>query len=206
MSKPTTHVLMVVDESGSMGPLAADVRGGFNTYVDSLHGGKFKYRLTVAKFSNDYRPHAAAAKPKDVPRLDDQCYRPGGGTALLDAIGRIIADFENSTTLADGDKVMLVVQTDGEENASREYTLDAVRKLIEERQATGRWSCNFIGAEIDAWKQASAMGFSRGSTISVSHNTAGTQSSYSGLTAATVAYAAGASSDDAAKLIADAAK
>lgn len=206
MTKPTTHVLMAVDESGSMSSLATDVRGSFNTYVDSLRSDEFKYRLTVAKFDHEYRPFATAAKPKDVPRLDTETYRPRGNTALLDAIGRIVADFEKDTVLGEGDKVMLVVQTDGEENASREYSLDAVRKLIEDRQATGRWSCMFIGAGIDAWQQAAGMGFSRGSTVSVAHSSAGTKSSYAGLTGATRSFAGGATGDDAAQHIADATK
>lgn len=204
MSKPTTHVLMAVDKSGSMGRLAADVRGGFNSYVDSLTGDDYKYRLTVALFDHDYKLHCCQTKPKKVARLDAGNYAPGGTTALLDAIGRIIADFEKDTTLDEHDRVMLVVQTDGEENTSREYDLAGVRKLIEERQATGRWSCLFIGAGIDAWKQSEGMGFSCGSTITVAASSVGTQSSYAGLTKATRRYAGGASGDDAAKLIADA--
>jgi Mg-chelatase subunit ChlD len=197
---------MAVDRSGSMSGLAGDVRGSFNTYLDSLVGDEYKYRLTVAMFSHEYRPHCTATKPKEVARLDVTNYRPGGNTALLDAIGRIITDFENATTLADGDKVMLVVQTDGAENCSREYSLGAVKKLIEEREKSGRWSCLFIGAGPDTWMQAEGMGFGRGSTISVASTGAGTQSTYSGLSGATRSFAAGASGDDAAKLIADATK
>ena len=204
MGKPTTHVLMAVDRSGSMSGLAGDVRGSFNTYLDSLVSDDYKYRLTIAMFNHDYQPHCRAAKPREVTRLDTTNYRPGGNTSLLDAIGRLITDFETTTTLADGDKVMLVVQTDGDENGSREYTLDAVRSLIKDRESTGRWSCLFIGAGPDTWKQAAGLGFRAGSTIAVASTGAGTQSTYRGLADATKSYAAGASGDDAAKLIADA--
>jgi hypothetical protein len=194
---------MAVDESGSMSPLAADVRGSFNTYIDSLRSDEFKYRLTVARFDHEYRPHAAAAKPKDVPRLDDETYRPRGNTALLDAIGRIVADFEKTTTLAEGDKVMLVVQTDGEENASRIQPRrhpQADRGTPGDRQVV--MSVHWRGHRRMA--AGEGMGFSAGSTISVAHSTAGTKGSYSGLTGATRSYAAGASGDDAAQHIVDA--
>jgi hypothetical protein len=206
MGKPTTHVLMVTDESGSMEPLEDDVRGGFNRYVDDLRNDvDSKYRLTVALFNHAYRPVCVAAKLADVPKLDGQNYRPGGMTALVDAIGRTIADFETRVpNLAEGDRVLLVVQTDGQENSSKEYTTESVRKLIADREAGGRWSCLFLGAGPDAWQQAGGLGFDRGSTFAVAHSTVGTQSSYAGLTRATRSYSRGATGAEASRSVADA--
>lgn len=206
MAKPITHVLIVTDESGSMEPLKDDVRGGFNRYVDDLRDdADSKYRLTVAMFNHDYRSVCVAANLGDVPKLDGTNYRPGGMTALVDAIGRTVTDFETRVPeLADGDRVLLVVQTDGFENSSKEYTTEQVRKLITDREVDGRWSCVFLGAGPNAWTQAGGLGFAAGQTVVVGADSAGTRSSYSGLTHATRSYSRGATGAEASRSIADA--
>lgn len=205
MSKPTTHVLLVVDKSGSMAHLAKDVCGGFNSYVDDLRADTDgRYRLTVALFDTRYDLIANAAELKDVPVLDSTTYKPRGMTALLDAIGKTITDFEATVPeLGDGDRVLLVVQTDGEENSSREFATDAIRRLITDREAGGRWSCIFLGAGIDAWSTSRDLGFDHGSTISVDNSSHGTRSTYSGITRATQAFSRGASGAVVSGLIAD---
>lgn len=207
MSKPTTHVLMVLDESGSMGHLADDVRGGFNTYLDGLAADTDgKYRVTAAKFGNDYQLLCNAAKLKDTPRLTHGNYSPGGMTALLDAIGKLITDFEKVGAFTEQDRVLLVIQTDGNENASREYKLDDIRKMITDREKTGRWSAIFVGAGPDTWQQAAGLGIRDGSTVSMAATGEGTRSTYTGLTRGTVAFASGLSGDEAAKHVSDAAQ
>lgn len=192
---PKTHVLMTVDDSASMNHLATDTRGGFNGYVEELRKDKdSRYRLTVAKFGERYELLAKAAKLSEVPALNEQNYRANqGSTALLDAIGKIISDFENGTTLRDGEKVLLVVQTDGLENSSKEFTVEQVRKMIQEREQSGRWQCIFLGAGPDAWKQGAGFGFAGDSILRTENTAAGTRSTYSGLATASAAYSKGAS-------------
>lgn len=192
---PKTHVLMTVDESGSMQPLEEDTRGGFNSYVSALRQDKDgRYRLTAATFGMKYKLIAHNAKLKDVPTLDASNYNADqGGTALLDAIGKIITDFEREVQLAEGEKVLLVVQTDGEENASREYKVEQIRKMIQEREQTGRWQCIFLGAGPDAWKQGHTFGFAGDSILRTEATAGATRASYSGLVTATEGYSKGAS-------------
>jgi ADP-ribose pyrophosphatase YjhB (NUDIX family) len=90
----------------------------------------------------------------DVPNLTPEVYRPLGGTALLDAI----ADAAQVVTPAADDRVLCVVQTDGEENSSRRTTLDDVRKLVEERERAGNWTFVFLGAGIDAFASGAHVG------------------------------------------------
>jgi len=205
MSKPTTHVLMVVDMSGSMQPLAEDVRGGFNAYVDGLRADTDqRYRLTAAVFDDVYELLYTGMKLANVPALDEANYRPRGMTALLDAVGKTIVEFERRVpNLADGDRVLLVVQTDGQENSSTEFRREQIADMIREREAGGRWSCLFLGAGPDAWAQAGGMGFAAGHTIRTTASTQGTQSSYSGLTVATRDFSRGASGLEAAATVAD---
>lgn len=205
MAKPTTHVLLIVDMSGSMGRLASDVRGGFNTYVDELRADtEKKYRLSVTVFDTEFVSLCTAAKLRDVPALTEQNYRPRGMTALMDAVGKTIAEFESATTLGDDDRVLVVVQTDGHENSSREFRREDIAVLIREREAGGRWSFVFLGAGPDTWQQAEGMGFRGASTVSLDATSGATQGSYSGLGAATRSYSRGGSAAEAAIAVAGA--
>lgn len=195
-TKPTTHVLMVIDRSGSMHIVADDVRGGFNAYLENLEQDTaVTYRITTALFDDNYALMGVGLAPQDVIRLNQRTYRPGGSTALLDAIGRIISDFERSTELRPRDRVLLVVQTDGEENASREYKVEQIRKMITEREATGVWGAVFMGAGPDTWKQAGGMGFS--TSTSYARTSEDTRNTYDGLTKMSGAFSRGASTGQA---------
>ena len=195
MSKPTTHVLLVTDMSGSMAGLAEDVRGGFNQYVADLGKDDSRYRLTVCLFDTEFIPLATAAKLKDVPKLTAANYAPRGMTALLDAVGKTITEFEARVPeLADGDRVLLVVQTDGHENSSREFTRDRIAEMVKSREAAGKWSCIFLGAGIDAWAQANGMGFARANTVSTEASSRGTGSTYTAMAEVTRSYAGGGTS------------
>ena len=183
---------MVVDMSGSMAGLATEVRGAFNHYVDSLVPDltpDVQVRLTVTLFDNEYIPLAVAAPLKAAPRLDVHNYKPRGMTALLDAIGDTISRFEDGTTLGPDDRVLLVVQTDGRENASQRWQYGQVREMLRAREATGRWTCIYLGSGPDAWNQGSGLGFNH--TLNTTADPHGTRAAYDGLRAATTTYSAG---------------
>lgn len=205
MPESITHVLMVIDKSGSMHPLADDVRGGFNTYLDDLTRDDSTYSVTVTLFDTTCTSLCTDTPIAAVPRLTGDSYDPHGWTALLDAVGRTIHTFEQRVpTLGDNDRVILVVQTDGQENSSRQYSYQQIADLIRDREKTGRWNCVYLGQHADAWGQASAMGFSQGSTISVSHTMAGTSASYTGLSRSTRSYAGGQSAAAATNILREA--
>lgn len=190
----TTHVLLVTDMSGSMSNLAEDVRGGFNAYLDGLAREPGDYRITATVFDTEYMPLCADAALADAPRLDHTNYVPRGGTALLDAVGRTIGEFEHRVPdFADGDQVILVIQTDGHENSSHEYTYESVKKLLDDRTGEGgKWAVLYIGAGADTWDQASRMGVRADSYVHTSGSKAATHNTYDSMTRATAAYSAGA--------------
>lgn len=196
MSKPTTHVLLLVDDSCSMSSVAEAVRSGFNEYIDSLIADKdAKYRVTVGIFGSEYRTAASAEKPKNVLKLDRSTYRAAQfSTSLYDGIGQIIGEFDKATTLAADDKVILVIQTDGQDNSSREFTVDAARRLIEAKQAVG-WSVLYLGAGPAAWSGGVALGIKGNSSFNTQHTADGYASSYTGVTRSSFAAARGADSD-----------
>jgi hypothetical protein len=205
--KPTTYVLSITDMSGSMHHLADDVRGGYNTWIESLRADTdARYRVTVVNFDDRYEVLAVNAKLKDVPAYTTANYMPRGSTALRDAIGRTILDFEKAVpVLGDDDRVLLVVQTDGKENASREYTATAIADMISEREKGGKWKCLYLGAHPDAWDQSSTLGFARGSTMTVGATGQGVSNTYRGLSEGTRSYAAGEDGDAVAVAVASAA-
>jgi Mg-chelatase subunit ChlD len=103
--------------------------------------------------------------------------QPRGMTALLDAIGRTVTEVrEHIDSLPPAktpDEVVMVILTDGHENASQEFTREQIKTLIEERTAAG-WKLVFMGADQDAFTVAAGMGIRAGSTLSYAskHTTA----------------------------------
>lgn len=165
----TTHVLCIIDESGSMDPHRTDTIGGFNSFIDDLAADtEQQYEVTVVLFSSRqrYRVHAKALPPGDPKlRLDVGSYRPGGFTALLDATGRAINDHvaHIGSIVAAGqprpDQVICLSITDGEENHSVEYTFPIIKSLIEVLRQSGIWDFRYLAQGLDGWRQAGAMGY-----------------------------------------------
>ena len=155
--KQDVLVNVILDKSGSMASKTNDVIEGFNAYVAGL--GKedqvnYLFSLTLFDTQVAYR-HVAIPLP-EVKNLDSKSYQPGGNTALNDAIGITVRKVEADQPKVD--KVVTVIMTDGEENSSREWTHDAVRGLIEQKESEGAWTFVFLGAGLDAWHQGKSYG------------------------------------------------
>lgn len=191
---PVTHVLMIVDMSGSMGPLANDVRGGFNEYLRSLKADPdMEYRLTVTAFDTEFIPLAVGERLADVPELTTSNYMPRGMTALNDAIGKTLAEFDaKHGKVRKHERALCVIQTDGYENSSREFTTDQVKALIAEKDKSDRWGFIFLGAGPDAWQAGGSYGLGH-STLRSAATSRGTASTYSGLATASGIFSRGAS-------------
>jgi hypothetical protein len=207
MSKPTTHVLLLVDDSASMFQVADSVRSSFNEYLDSLILDQdAKYRITVGIFGSEYRNLAIAQKPKDVIKLDRFTYQAQqGSTALYDSIARLIRDFDNKNpNLPKGDRVLLVIQTDGQDNSSHEVDLATARGMIEARQSGDVWNVLFLGAGMSGWKAGASLGVAERNLYQTQHSAQGYAESYSGVTMTSRATARGASKDEVAEVMRDA--
>jgi uncharacterized protein YegL len=158
-ASPKQRVLVnvILDKSGSMANKLSDVVEGFNAYVDGLkkeHQVDYLFSLTLFDTMVAYRD--VALPLAKIPKLDDKTYVPGGNTALNDAIGITVRKVESDRPQVD--KVVTVIMTDGEENSSREWTLDAVKALIEQKEKEGTWTFVFLGASPDAWAQGRGYG------------------------------------------------
>lgn len=164
MTKPnTTLITVVLDRSGSMGPIAKDTIGGFNTFLtDQKKDPADEARLTLVQFDHEYNVIHSNMLLADVPELTAETYKPHGNTALLDAIGRTIATTgQTLSAMPENERpeaVVVVVITDGEENASREYTKAQVAEMVKLQTEVYKWQFLFLGANIDAIQAGAAVG------------------------------------------------
>lgn len=160
------EIVVVVDKSGSMANKRSDVVGGFNSFLAEQRKRDDDSSLSLVMFDTGYEVKFSHVPLKYARDLSAEDYVPGGGTALLDAIGKTITTLETATgglhlgvrEAPKPDKVILVIVTDGEENSSRLYTNAAIREMIKAREATGRWETIYLGANQDSFSVASQIG------------------------------------------------
>ena len=163
--KPTgkAGIIFILDRSGSMGGKESDVIGGFNSAIQQLRENSDGRECSVTYWRFDEQIEKVYQLGlADVPEMSARYYQPRGSTALLDAVGRAVADVVND---ADTSYVVMTF-TDGYENASREWTKKQLAHLIKQRQELGNWTFAFYGADIDAWADAGSMGFDAGNAMS----------------------------------------
>ncbi len=162
-----THIIFIIDESGSMMSTAGDVRGGFNGYVEKLRGDGQSYSLTAIKFGTKVRPLFANLALSDVPLLTEANYMPLDSTALYDAIGHGMATAKDQWGTSEKPyRVIFIIMTDGFENASKEYSKDMIVSEIKKREEAGNWTFVYLGADQDAWSIAGQLGFAQGNVMS----------------------------------------
>lgn len=191
----TTIVTFLLDRSGSMGSIKDATIEAFNAYLDELKKGE-DITLSLLQFDTVALDTTFKNKPiAEVTGLNSENFLPRGGTPLIDASVKTIKAVEKSVAEKPGSKVVICFQTDGEENSSREHTWAELQDLIKEKTALG-WEFNFLGAGIDAYKQASAMGLGAAQTMSYdSTDRARTRAAFSARGAATMMFASGARAD-----------
>lgn len=164
MKQGLTELAFILDKSGSMAGLEADTIGGYNSMLGKQKAIEGECRITTVLFDNNYALLHDRIDIRAVSPITEKEYQVGGTTALLDAIGRTIHKIGNAQKhTADEDraeKVMVVIITDGEENASREYSAERIKKLIEHQKKRYGWEFIFLGANIDAVDTAGRFGIS----------------------------------------------
>lgn len=184
---PKLHLYVLLDRSGSMASMAGDVVEGFNTLLAEQQAVGTDARMTFVQFDGaDPQETLADAVPiaEAVP-LTMHTFVPRGNTPLLDATGLLLGKaIVRANGVGDAESVVFATITDGHENASTEFKLDAIRKTIEERTAAG-WTFVFLGADPTAYAEASQLGFDARSTQQWSADGLGARTAFSELSRAT---------------------
>ena len=143
-------LIFLMDRSGSMGGSELDTIGGFNSLIQREKKKELNTHVTTVLFDDKYEVLYKRKPIAEVKDLTDKEYWVRGCTALLDAVGKTINTLDKEID----NKVLFVIMTDGMENASKEYTKDQIRSLINNHN----WEFLFIGADIDSFSEARSIG------------------------------------------------
>lgn len=154
-----TLVVMVLDESASMSGVVGQTINGFNEYVGDLRKKK-GFKVCLNQFNSYHLQPGKVTKAGDVKDLDRHTYVPQGITPLYDAIGLSVKAAEDHKG-----PVLVVIMTDGYENASSDYDQRDIFDLISEKKDAG-WTFVFLGADQDAWAASKVLGIPKGNTLS----------------------------------------
>lgn len=178
----TTEMVFILDRSGSMHGLEKDTIGGFNSMLAKQKKEKGDAFVTTVLFDNEYKIIHDRLKIKNVPEMTGKDYQVRGSTALVDAIGKTIRHIANIHKYGRREDVpentIFVIITDGMENASREFTSDEVKQMVEHEKQKYGWEFIFLGANIDAVETARHFGIDRDRAVNYNCDSVGTELNY----------------------------
>ncbi len=182
MKKNLTELVFILDRSGSMAGLESDTIGGFNGMLEKQRREPGEALVSTVLFDNVSQVLHDRVPLEKVAPLTDRDYTVRGCTALLDAIGGAIHHIGNVHKYARPEDVpehtLFVITTDGMENASRQYTGDRVRAMIQRQKEKYGWEFLFLGANIDAVQTAGRFGIGADRAVNYHADSRGTQLNY----------------------------
>ena len=162
MKKNLTELVMILDRSGSMAGLESDTIGGYNSMLKKQRETAGEVLVSTVLFDDRSEVLYDRIPLRKMPRMTEEDYYVRGCTALLDAVGGAIHHIGNVHKYAKEEdrpeKTIFVITTDGMENASRMYTYDCVKKMIERQKKKYGWEFLFLGANMDAVGTAARFG------------------------------------------------
>ncbi len=194
-----TEIVFILDKSGSMAGYEADTVGGFNSTLERQKKLEGEAYVTTILFSNDSETLHDRIPIGDVKPLGPDDYRPGGCTALIDAVGSAIDHIADIHKYARPEDVpshtVFIITTDGLENASRAYSSDKVKSMIKTRTGEYGWEFIFMAADIDAVETARTMGIRSERAVNYVKDRKGTKASFGAMNLALKCVRADASLD-----------
>lgn len=172
-------IAFLLDRSGSMASIRMATIDGFNEFRGEQSKNPGKAWVSLYQFDTHHQTDYEMVEIDKAPYLDETTFVPRGSTALYDGIGHMVTSVENS--LAQMPKkpgsILMVIMTDGGENASTEMTGPAVKQMIEDKQKDG-WDFVYLGANVDAFREAAKVGIPKGFAAQYASTRASTQAVY----------------------------
>jgi len=194
-----THICCITDRSGSMRSIQDEVIGGFNTLVEQQRKEPGECTMTYVQFDNEYEIVFADTPLDRIPELTKETFVPRGMTALLDAVGRtVVRQGEWLAAMDEADrpsKVICLIITDGQENASHEYKLEQIHDMIQHQTNKYAWEFVYLGADDKAFEEARNMGLKAGNVAKFAGTHAGTRAAYGVASQALSSYRKGGNVD-----------
>ncbi len=170
-----TEIIVIADESGSMHGLMDDANGGYQNFVNEQRDVPGEARLTLVKFANHVHRVFQGQDIKTVGPLD---LKPRGNTALYDAIGMTLGEQQDRIKKEGwADLVVVMVMTDGQENASVEYTKEGIATIVKMAEGNN-WKFIWMMSNQDAFTTARSLGSVSGMTLNKAATSQGERESY----------------------------
>jgi len=166
--KKTSHVVVILDESGSMYSIQDATIAAFNEFLAEQKKDKIKTYVSLYKFNGyDIGTVYDHVSVEEISKLTPKSYQPGGGTNLLDAMGSVMLKVNqrlSESKKKNRDSVMIVTMTDGEENMSSVFDSKSIKNMVENAESRN-WGFSFIGANVDAFAVGRNLGFKEVNTV-----------------------------------------
>lgn len=196
MKENYTDITVILDRSGSMGCIRQDTIGGFNTFLADQQRVPGECTFSLIQFDNEYEENYIGRDIQEVAPLNENTFRPRGSTALLDAMGKTIgaigARIWKMTDENKPSKVIVVIITDGHENASIEYQKEQINSMIRFREDEEKWEFVFLGANMDAVSAGTSYGVKAGSSMTWESSSKGVINTFQTMSAKMSSYRVGA--------------
>lgn len=181
------ELVFILDRSGSMSGLEGDTIGGYNGLLEKQKKESGEAVITTVLFDDKYELLHDRINLQGINPITDKEYYVRGTTALLDAIGKTINKIANAQKHTkeeeQAEQVMFVITTDGMENASREFSYEKIRQMIEKQKEKFNWEFIFLGANIDAIATAASLGINEDRAATYNSDEEGTNLNYQVLNA-----------------------
>ena len=178
MKKNLTELVFILDRSGSMAGLEDDTIGGFNAMIEKQKNEPGEALVSTVLFDNDCEVIHDRVGIQEIEPMTRNEYYVRGCTALLDAVGGAIHHIGNVHKYAREEdrpeKTLFVITTDGMENASRKYSYERLKAMIERQKEKYGWEFIFLGANIDAAREAARFGINADRAVNYNADSIGT--------------------------------
>ena len=188
MKKGLTEIVFILDRSGSMRGLELDTIGGYNSLMDKQKKEEGEAIISTVLFDDQTEVIHDRVAIDSVNPMTEKEYYVRGCTALLDAVGGAIHHIGNVHKYAKKEdvpeKTLFIITTDGMENASRRYSYEKVKHMIERQKEKFGWEFLFLGANIDAVEEAGRFGIQPERAVNYHCDSEGTAVNYKALSKA----------------------
>lgn len=184
-----THIVCILDRSGSMNNIISDSIGGFNNFIKKQKELGDDAALTLALFDDKYDLIYDEVNICDVKDITLNEWYPRGWTRLYDAIGKTINSLKSKENKSDSfyEKTLICIVTDGYENDSKEYNSESIKKMISESEKNG-WEFIYLGANQDAFNEGYKFGMNTSNTYTYQANSLGVGNAFDNINCYTTSY------------------
>lgn len=186
-----THILFVLDKSGSMSSRRDATISGFNEYLKSIKedDNLKNAKLSLTLFDTEINEVVVSMPLQDIKELTSDTYAPDGMTALYDAVGHVLSVTKDD--IKKKHRALVVIMTDGEENSSREYTRQKIFDMIKHYEEKGNYTFVFLGCDQDVWLEGGNVGVVKGNIAA--YDGSNIKEAFGRLSVGTRSYAGGQS-------------